>query len=211
MKLVSVVSGLEAGGYLMKKTDQVAWVFGYGSLVSEGSRNRTLGYSQGGCLYGTLNGIKRTYSATGMLNNANNAKHFLSGYDKNGWPLLPAFNPVFLNIRPDPGSTCWGVFIPVSNLGLGEFDLREANYNRTDVTALVDPESLVADSGLPVFAYTAKSSALLRTALPTARIASPYHEAVGAAFDEQGMINEYLNNTEFCVDTISVNLNIEEY
>ena len=192
----------------MKQTT-VAYVFGYGSLVSKASRDKTLGKASIGVVIGNLNHVKRSFDAVSMGNNPLNDKYFTQGTNSLGMDMCPAFKPAFANAKVVRGASCLGAFIPVDYEGLRAFDSREANYERVDVTHLV-PESvrkqMVHD--VPVYMYTGKVTATSRIADPDVYIPSVYLETVRAAYATiPGGLDEFNRNTDFNgLTTIKVGL-----
>ena len=71
----------------------------------------------------------------------------------------PAVYVAFLSIRPEPGAQVQGVAFEVDDAGLAALDARERNYDRVDVTALVEP-SLAG----PVWAYVGSAAGRARCA-----------------------------------------------
>ena len=52
----------------------------------------------------------------------------------------PGVYVAFLAIWPEPGATSSGVMFAVDDAALAELDARERNYDRVDVSGLVDPD-----------------------------------------------------------------------
>ena len=189
--------------------NHIGYVLGYGSLVCEESRKGTLGYNQHGCTIARIGGLKRSFSATSLGNSMYNYKYFTQGVCGQGFDLVPAFMPTFLNVEIDLESTCLGVLIPVNSDGLQAFDAREGNYNRVDITHLMSQEERDA---LPyddasIYCYMAKSASHTRTTRPEARIPSIYFETCRAAFATfEGGEEDFLSNTKMNVPQIECGL-----
>ena len=71
----------------------------------------------------------------------------------------PAVYVVFLSIRPEPGAEVPGVAFELDDSGLAALDARERNYDRRDVTGLVDPAP-----GGRVWAYVGSAAGRARCA-----------------------------------------------
>jgi gamma-glutamylcyclotransferase (GGCT)/AIG2-like uncharacterized protein YtfP len=71
----------------------------------------------------------------------------------------PAVYVAFLCIWPEPGSSVSGVAFTVDDAGLAALDARERNYDRRDVTGLVEP-----DRGATVWAYVGSAAGRERCA-----------------------------------------------
>jgi gamma-glutamylcyclotransferase (GGCT)/AIG2-like uncharacterized protein YtfP len=109
-------------------------VFGYGSLVLDGT----------GALE-RLRGHRRVWGvATDNVRHIPGYKKYLSRVDGS----RPDIYVAFVDIVPDPRSTVCGLVRPVSEAELEELDRRERNYDRTDVTELIE-----TDFGGPVWTY----------------------------------------------------------
>ena len=106
-------------------------VFGYGSLVLDGS----------GALE-TLPGHGRVWGvATDNIRSIPGYKMYLLRADGS----RPQVYVAFVDIEPDPAASVRGLVRPVTEPELEELDMRERNYDRVDVTDLID-----ADYGGPV-------------------------------------------------------------
>jgi cation transport regulator ChaC len=94
----------------------------------------------------------------------------------------PPVHVAYLSIVPAPGESVDGVAFPVSDEQLAALDRRERNYDRHDVTDLVD-----ADLGGRVWAYAGSADGRRRLADGlrdgTAVVAHGYLEKVGAPTD----------------------------
>jgi len=99
-------------------------VFGYGSLINPASANRTLQRPTDPAPFPTaeLTGYARQWDYTTRLH----ATDAPPGCEARG---------VALNVAPEAAAFCNGVLILVEPDELARLDLREAGYNRVDVTA----------------------------------------------------------------------------
>jgi cation transport regulator ChaC len=89
----------------------------------------------------------------------------------------PPVHVAYLSIAPAPGESVEGVAFPVTDEQLAALDRRERNYDREDVSDLVD-----ADLGGPVWAYVGSAAGRRRFAdarqRGTAVVARGYLEKV---------------------------------
>jgi hypothetical protein len=109
-------------------------VFGYGSLVLEGRGSLE-----------TLSGHRRVWGvATDNVRHIPGYKKYLSRADGS----RPDIYVAFVDIQPDPHSSVKGLVRPVAHGELEQLDARERNYDRVDVTDLIE-----ADFGGPVWAF----------------------------------------------------------
>ena len=109
-------------------------VFGYGSLVLDGS----------GAME-TLPGHRRVWGvATDNIRSVPGYKMYLLRADGS----RPEIYVAFVDIEPDLAASVQGLVRPVSEPELEELDRRERNYDRVDVTDLID-----TDYGGPVWTY----------------------------------------------------------
>jgi cation transport regulator ChaC len=92
----------------------------------------------------------------------------------------PAVYVAFLSIWPEPGAHVEGVAFEVDDTALAALDARERNYDRCDVSGLVEPET-----GARVWAYVGSAAGRERyaagRAAGTAVVAKEYLALVGAA------------------------------
>jgi cation transport regulator ChaC len=143
-------------------------VFGYGSLIAEASgvecrlRDHDLGWEV-----------------------AMDNREVIPGYKVYLDPETGERPPVevaYLSITPQPGASVEGVAFPVTDEQLAALDRRERNYERRDVTDLVD-----ADLGGRVWAYVGSVAGRRRLARGrlhgTAVVARGYLEKVAVAPD----------------------------
>jgi hypothetical protein len=104
---------------------EAQFVFGYGSLVAEHERGHVA----------TLRGHRRHWGVA--MDNARDLpgyKYYRLKADGSRPPIFVAF----LDIAPDRGANVAGICMPVAGDDLAELDDRERNYDRVDVTDLVD-------------------------------------------------------------------------
>jgi hypothetical protein len=174
-------------------TDDLAYVFGYGSLVAV-KDEVTLRGQAWAAVPGRLRDRRRYWGAA--MNNweaTRLEKHFVDP-DTGEQPRIRV---VYLDIDDDPGSTVNGLAIPVDSRRLAEFDVREVNYFRVDVSASFEP-------ALPrrVFAYRATEEARDRCRRHESDaevfVSRDYVAAVRQAFEElgPGQLEEYERSTE---------------
>lgn len=130
-------------------------LFGYGSLLSVRSMERTLGRAYGrqpiSC---ALRGWRRSWDAL-VPNSA-----FYG--DADGGAFVPE-HIVYLNVRPDPQASANGLLYVIDTRDLTGFDEREWTYDRVDVTSAL---SGVEVTGGPAYVYVGKSQWLLDAARP---------------------------------------------
>jgi hypothetical protein len=109
-------------------------VFGYGSLVLDGS----------GVLE-TLPGHRRVWGvATDNIRSIPGYKMYLDRSDGS----RPEVYVAFVDLEPDASSSVRGLVRPVTEPELAQLDRRERNYDRIDVTELIEE-----DFGGPVWTY----------------------------------------------------------
>lgn len=126
------------------------YVFGYASLV--GLRNA-------GAIPGRLRGYRRYWGVS--MNNwegGEDAKHWL---DCEG--TRPRIRVAYLDLREEEGSVVNGLVLPVDADRLAEFDAREINYRRIDVSEAFD-----GDLDGKVFTYVGLDAARERCQQGTA-------------------------------------------
>src|SRR3954454_13961884 len=100
-------------------------VFGYGSLVSGGGERRVLRDHRCGWRVAMDN------------------RETIPGYKFYVDPETgerPAVYVAFLSIWPEAGARVEGVAFAVDDAGLAALDARERNYDRVEVTGLVEPD-----------------------------------------------------------------------
>jgi hypothetical protein len=109
-------------------------VFGYGSLVREGSG-----------VLATLPGHRRVWGvATDNVRMIPGYKMYLNRSDRS----RPDVYVAFVDLKPDPSHSVAGLVRPVTEPELAQLDRRERNYDRVEVTDLIE-----GDFGGPVWTY----------------------------------------------------------
>ena len=107
----------------------------------------------------------------------------------------PPVYVTFLNLRPDEGSTVNGVAYPVEAEIFPLLDARERNYERCEVTDLVD-----VDLGGPVWAYVGTAEGRARYEAGrrdgTAVVSDEYYEGVRDGFARLGVLEEFERTTD---------------
>jgi hypothetical protein len=173
--------------------DDIAYVFGYGSLVTM-KDEVTLAGRAWAAVPGRLQGQRRYWGAA--MNNweaTRLEKHFIDP-DTGEQPRVRV---AYLDIDDDPASTVNGLAIPVDSRRLAEFDVREVNYLRVDVSGSFEPAL-----SRRVFAYRATEEARerCRRHQPDAEVfvSRDYVAAVRRAFEQlgEGQLEEYERSTE---------------
>lgn len=144
-----------------------AGIFGYGSLLSRASLERTLGRKYEPALQtASLPGWRRTWD----VRQPNRAYYAESAQGR----VYPE-NILYLNVTGQPGSVLNGVVIVVTAEQLAAFDQREWMYDRIAVTRDLHDVRIV---GGDVFLYAAKPEFVLRD------VKSPRLAAVRATYLE---------------------------
>lgn len=156
-------------------------IFGYGSLVSQGSIAATIGRETSRPAPARLEGWRRRWSIYRV-----NTAHEKVFERVDGEPFE---HVVGLNIEraPDASREEWpnGALIELSEPELERLDRREVRYDRVEVDpALVHAE--IAHGFDRTFAFTAKPQHLAKTPPPDAIIIASYVEACRRAFEELG-------------------------
>jgi hypothetical protein len=158
-------------------------VFGYASLVAAPTVTRAV-----------LRGHRRVWGVA--MDNAVE----VPGYKVYALPdgTRPALAVAFLDLEETDGAEVEGALLAVDAAGLAALDARERQYERVDVTALVDPAP-----GGPVWTYVGRARGRARVAAGragTARVAiqRAYVELVEAAFAALGddALGRYRASTE---------------
>jgi hypothetical protein len=171
---------------------EVAYLFGYGSLVAM-KDELTLEGRAWPPVPGRLRDYRRYWGAA--MNNWEATplqKHFL---DPDSGEQL-RIRVAYLDIEEERGRTVNGLAIPVDRGRLAEFDQREMNYLRIDVSDAFEPAL-----PRPVFAYRATEEARERCRHhPDAEVfvSSDYVAAVRRAFAElgEGTLEEFERSTD---------------
>lgn len=109
------------------------FVFGYGSLVARSGRVPTRGRHPGGFVV-DLPGHRRTWGVA--MDNHRDIPGYKYYTDAAG--RRPAVYVAFLDLVPEPGACVNGLCLPVDGAGLEALDRRELNYERVDVSDLID-------------------------------------------------------------------------
>jgi gamma-glutamylcyclotransferase (GGCT)/AIG2-like uncharacterized protein YtfP len=140
-------------------------VFGYGSLTAAGGRRCVLRDHRRG--WGVAMDNRETIAGYKYYVDAETGER-------------PAVYVAYLSIWPEPGAQVEGVAFAVDDAALAALDARERNYDRRDVTGLVDP-----DLGARVWAYVGSAAGSERyaagRAAGTAVVAEAYLALVPAA------------------------------
>lgn len=177
---------------MAEELDGIGYVFGYGSLVAMKDELTFEGRAWA-AVRGRLVDYRRYWGAA--MNNWEATpleKHFVDPETGE----QPRIRVAYLDIDDAPGSSVNGLAIPVDARRLAEFDVREVNYLRVDVSAAFEPALT-----RPVFAYRATEEARERCRHRTDAevfVSRDYVEAVRSAFAElgQGQLEQYERSTE---------------
>jgi len=161
------------------------WVFGYASLVPDGAG--------GGAVEARLEGHGR------VLGVAHDNRRIIPGYKtyfRRDDGSRPDLYVAFFDVQAAPGVSIEGLALPVDEDRLEALDAREANYERVDVTGLVEGPSgrVWTYMGLP-----AGRARLARgLAEGTAVVSHDYLEKVRGAFRARGKdaLEEFERTTE---------------
>src|SRR3954469_1501646 len=154
-----------------------AFVFGYGSLLRR----------PGGVPCHLL-GHRRAWNV------AMDNRRPIPGYKYYVDPATGERPPVrvaFLNLYPAPDGAVNGIALPVSPEELAELDRRERNYDRIDVTPLLD-----ADLGGTVWTYRGTEAARERFEAGTAVVSRDYFDAIRDGFAAVGGLDEFERTTD---------------
>jgi hypothetical protein len=160
---------------------QTDFVFGYGSLVTEGRVAPTRAFHPHGFVT-DLRDLRRCWGVA--MNNRVNLPGYKYYLDDQG--DRPDVYVAFLDLRPAPGQSVNGVCLPVDDDQLAALDQRERNYVRRDLTAL----GPVAQEDIRVWAYVGSPAG--RRRLTTARAAGravidrTYLDGVREGFERLG-------------------------
>lgn len=167
------------------------WIFGYGSLLGfepfrtvDGARPTPA----------VLRGYRRGWSVA--MDNSRRIPGYKAFVDPQSGEQ-PAVFVTFLNIESAAGAWLNGVLFPVPESELDRLDARERNYDRREVTPLVD-----ADVGAPVWAYVGSDGGRRRyeagRAQGTAVISAQYLAGVEADFASFGpaMLETFRSTTD---------------
>jgi len=152
-------------------------VFGYGSLLRH----------QGGVPCHVL-GHRRTWNV------AMDNRRTIPGYKYYVDPETgerPPVHVTFLNLYPAAEGRVNGIAFPVTAKALDQLDRRERNYDRIDVTPLLD-----MDLGGTVWTYLGSNAARERFAAGTAVVSQEYFDAVREHFASVGGLDAFDRSTD---------------
>jgi cation transport regulator ChaC len=103
----------------------------------------------------------------------------------------PPVRVTFLNLYPAADGRVNGVALPVTAEALDELDRRERNYDRIDVTGLLD-----ADLGGTVWTYLGSEAARERFEAGPAVVAHAYFDAIRDGFAAAGGLEAFERSTD---------------
>jgi cation transport regulator ChaC len=156
-------------------------VFGYGSLLAD----------RRGALC-RLRGHRRCWDV------AMDNRETIPGYKVYVDPetgVQPPVHVAYLALRPDPRAHVSGVALEVTAGELAALDRRERNYDRRDVSDLLD-----AELDGPVWAYVGSAAGRQRLAVGrangTAVVSARYLEDVRRGFDALGLLADFEATTD---------------
>ncbi len=165
-------------------TAVVGYVVAYGSLMNKKSLESTIHKTFDNLEVATVHGLRRSWLAS-MRNNPNAQKFWVK--DTAGEEVVPIFKPCYMDVTVDSESKLVAPAIPVTVDDLKDLDMREAGYNRIDISELVMTlGNDDYDGSKPVFIYMGKSEFRIRALDPEARIPYPYVEMCVLASKEYG-------------------------
>ena len=174
-------------------------VFGYGSLLSIASLERTLGRSyRGPFVVCAIEGWRRRWNVT-MPNEV------FAYHDATGWVTPERI--VYLNVERRPGSRVNGVLFVVNEEELQRFDTREWIYDRADITSML---SGIAVGGGSAWVYCGQAEHVLSHA------ASPRAAAVRSTYlriledGHRGLGPEFVRAYQETTDPVPEALVIED-
>lgn len=176
-----------------------AGIFGYGSLLSRASLERTLGQKYEPALQtASLSGWRRTWDVRQP-----NRAYYVESAEGRVYPE----NILYLNVSAQPGSVLNGVVIVVSDEQLAAFDQREWMYDRIAVTRDLVGVQIV---GGDVFLYAAKPEFVVRDVKSPqiAAVRATYLEIVETGLSTLGP--SFRTDYERCTDPVPVHLVIED-
>ena len=172
------------------------YVFGYGSLASVEELARQAGrpLRPDDWVLGSLRGYRRCWNvAMDNLVDVPGYKYYVDPRTRRRPPVFVTF----LNLRPSPEDAVNGVLARVPPSELRRIDARERNYERIDVTDVVQP-------WLSSRVWTYRGSAAARerydkaARMDAAVIDEHYYRRVQEAFRNHGeqAVNDYLASTD---------------
>ena len=159
----------------------MSWVFGYGSLVSPTSLERTLGRpvpTDRDWVLAVLRGYGRRWNY--------GSRTVRADWEIDGRPVERGLI-VALGLVEAPGDWCNGAVAAVSDDELALLDRRERDYDRVDVTDRIDPAGTISG---PVVTYVPRTRAVARYVEHRdegrAAVSRRYFDLVRTAFDDLG-------------------------
>ena len=154
-------------------------VFAYGSLVNFSSAERTLQrpLDQSDVIAVWVKDYERVWDYKSTIHSATLEKDVTA---------------IFLNLRSKQGAKVNGLVFRVSEEELDRLKKREANYDFTDITKLVDQ-----DLGAPVYSFICTDAKILAGSDTSCVIMSKYIEMVKDGFSKQSeqFYQDYLKTT----------------
>jgi cation transport regulator ChaC len=154
-----------------------AFVFGYGSLLRHP-----------GGIPCHLRGYRRAWNV------AMDNRRTIPGYKYYVDPETgerPPLHVAFLSIYTAPEGRVNGIAFPVSAEAVDRLDRRERNYDRVDVTQLLD-----VDLAGTVWTYIGSEAARERFEANTAVVSQDYFKAIRDAFATAGGLDEFERSTD---------------
>jgi hypothetical protein len=103
----------------------------------------------------------------------------------------PAVHVAFLNIYPAPAGGVNGIAVPVDPEVLDQLDRRERNYERIDVSALLD-----VDLGGTVWTYLGSEAGRERFESGSAVVSQEYFDGIRDDFATAGGLDEFDRSTD---------------
>jgi hypothetical protein len=156
------------------------FVFGYGSLAALADGAAPSRAPAAGGFVCDLRGHRRHWGVA--MDNRRDLPGYKHYTDPSG--ARPPVFVCFLDVATEPASTVNGLCVPVDAPRLAALDARERNYERRDVSELVDAD------GARVWAYVGRPAARLRmrraAAAGRAVIDAGYMDAVAGGFRALG-------------------------
>lgn len=181
------------------KDDETA-LFGYGSLLSIESLERTLGRHYTGPLYVSwLDGWRRTWDVA--MPNRTFYADFPTGQ------VYPE-HILYLNIHRSSGSCVNGILFVVNSDDLASYDKREWIYNRIDVSGELSGACVPKGRA---FVYVGKQERLMRgvTTLQDAAVRNSYLEMLEVGLKEHG--EDFRRQFEASTESVPQHLIIQDH